>query len=602
MKTLKKLLFLLSPNERKSAFLLLVMIIIMTLLDIIGVASILPFMTVLTNPELINNNIVLNRLFEISKIFGVESNQEFLFCLGLSAFVLLTFSLTFKALTTYIQAQFVLMREYSIGKKLIEGYLHQPYKWFLDRNSAEIGKTILNEVAQVIGGGIRPFIELLAKSLITIALLILLIIADPKIALTVGFSLGGLYMLIFYFVKNYLKQIGKIRLKNNQLRYIFVIEAFGAAKEIKMGGLEETYVSNFSTSAKAFAQTQASSQVISVLPRYMLEAIAFGGVIIIILYNMGEYNSFNNILPLLSLYIFAGYRLMPALQQIYNSFTSLAFVEPSLNNLIEDIKNLESFNKNQSKGKISLKKMITLKNIYFNYPDASRTALKDLSLSIPARSKVGIVGVSGSGKTTTVDIILGLLQAQKGTLEVDSTIITSKNSRSWQRSIGYVPQNIYLSDHSIAANIAFGVDVKNCSKEAIEKASKIALLHDFVINELPQQYETIVGERGVRLSGGQRQRIGIARALYHDPQVLVLDEATSALDNQTEKEVMAAINNLKKDITVIIIAHRLDTVKNCDIIFKIEKGKLVSKGTFKELIKNNKDFNNKNDSYFNNEI
>ena len=229
-------------------------------------------------------------------------------------------------------------------------------------------------------------------------------------------------------------------------------------------------------------------------------------------------------------------------------------------------------------------KSIILKNVHYSYPNTSRTALKNINLTIPVRSKVGFVGATGSGKTTIVDIILGLLEPQSGTLEVDENIITKHNSRSWRRSIGYVPQEIFLADSTVAANIAFGVEARDINQKAVEKASKIANLHNFVTNELTKGYDTIIGENGVRLSGGQRQRIGIARALYHDPQVLILDEATSALDNQTEQVVMEAVNKLRKDITIILIAHRLTTLKNCDNIFKIQKGQLVNQGKFEELI------------------
>jgi len=278
---------------------------------------------------------------------------------------------------------------------------------------------------------------------------------------------------------------------------------------------------------------------------------------------------------------------MPALQHIYAAFTSLTFISPSLNKLTDDIKNFKPFSKNQTKKALSLNKEITLKNIYYDYPEASRTALKNITLSIPAKKTVGLIGTTGSGKTTTIDIILGLLEAQKGTLEIDGQIITKENSRSWQQLIGYVPQHIYLPDDSITANIAFGVDPKDINQEAVEKASKIANLHEFIINELPEQYQTLIGERGVKLSGGQRQRIGIARALYHKPRVLILDEATSALDNKTEQAVMDAVDNFNKDTTIILIAHRLNTLKNCDIIFKLEKGQLHSQGNFNEILSSN---------------
>ena len=587
MQTFKKLLFLLSSSERKSAFKLLIMIIFMALLDMIGVASILPFMAVLTNPSFIETNFILNNMFQISNTFGVENNEQFLFALGVLVFLILVTSLCFKALITYMQLRFIQMREYSIGKRLVENYLNQTYSWFLNRHSADLGKTILSEVNQVVGGGIRPMIELIAQSIIIISLITLLIIVDPKLTMIVGFSLSGSYILTFYFTRKYLNRIGKERLKNNEIRFMSVSEAFGASKEVKIGGLEETYIKIFSDSAKIFAQTQTSSQVISQLPRFILEAIAFGGILLILLYSMSQSGSFNESLPIISLYAYAGYRLLPALQQIYSCFTQLTFLGPALDKLYEDIKNLKQFNRNQDQGVLSLNYKINLKDIHYSYPNTSRTSLKDINISIPAKSTVGLVGPTGCGKTTTVDIILGLLEAQKGTLEVDGKVITKQNSRSWQRSIGYVPQHIYLSDNTVSANIAFGIDPKNINQKAVEKASKIANLHNFVIDELPSQYQTTIGERGVRLSGGQRQRIGIARALYHNPKVLILDEATSALDNQTEKAVMDAVNNLGKNITIILIAHRLNTVKNCDIIFKLDKGLLIDQGTFDEIVNSN---------------
>ena len=588
MQTFKKLLFLLSPNERRKALMLLFMILIMALLDVIGVASILPFMAVITNPNIIETNSILNKMFQASATFGVDDNQQFLFALGVLVFVLLIISLIFKAFTTYFQTRFVQMREYSIGKRLVEGYLQQPYSWFLNQNSADLGKTILSEVAQVISGGIKPLIDLIAKSMITIALIVLLIIANPKLALIISVSLSLVYGFIFFFIRSYLNKIGEKRLKNNQLRFKTVSEAFGAAKEIKVGGLEQTFINSFSNSAQILAQTQAISSILSQLPRFFLEAIAFGGTMLIILYMMKLTGSFNNILPIISLYVFAGYRLMPALQQIYSSFTRLTFVGPSLNKLYHDMNKLKPVEQNQNEGVLKLNKSIVLKNICYDYPNASRTALKDINLIIPVKSTVGLVGTTGSGKTTTVDIILGLLEAQKGTLEIDGKIITKKNLRSWQCSIGYVPQHIYLADDTVEANIAFGLNNEDISQEGVEKAAKIANLHEFIIEELPKKYQTIIGERGVRLSGGQRQRIGIARALYHNPQVLILDEATSALDNKTEKAVMDAVNNLSKNITTILIAHRLKTVENCDIIFKLEKGRLIDQGKFNGIINTNK--------------
>jgi len=590
MQILKKILFLLSPQERKKGVLLLLMILMMALIDVIGVASILPFMSVLVNPSLIETNFILINLFEFFKSFGIESNQQFLFVLGILVFLILVSSLIFKAITIYFQVKFKEMLQYNMAKRLVEKYLHQPYEWFLNNHTAELGKTILSEISHVCSQGIRPLIELIARSIVSIFLIILLFLTDPKLTIIIGLLIGGIYYLIFFFSKKYLNMIGEENLQKNHLLYKTVIDAFGASKEVKVGGLEKNFIKNFSEPSKIFAVNKSFVGLVSQLPRFILEATAFGGIILIILYKMSQSGTFINSIPIISLYVFAGYRLMPAAQLIYSSSTQIAFASPSIEKVYTDMKNLSPINFHQDKGVLPFNKEISLKNISYSYPNTVRTALKNINLNIPIKKTIGLVGATGSGKTTIVDIILGLLEAQKGTLEIDGIIINKHNSQSWQRSIGYVPQHIYLSDDTVASNIAFGQDPKDINDEEIQKVSKIANLHDFIMHELPNQYQTVVGERGVRLSGGQRQRIGIARALYFNPQVLILDEATSALDNLTEKYVMDAVNNLNKDKTIIMIAHRLSTVKKCDKIFLFEKGVLKNEGTFDELININENF------------
>lgn len=588
MKTLTKILDLLTPPERKRAGLLLGMILIMALMDMIVVASIMPFMAVLANPQLLETNAFLNKGFHASGALSVTTSEQFLFVLGILIFVFLVVSQAFKALTVYTQTRFTLMREYSIGKRLVEGYLYQPYSWFLNRHSADIGKTILSEVKEVIDKVIVHTMTLIAQSAVAIALLTLLALIDPVLALSVGAVLILAYVGIYKLLSGFLSRIGSERIQANKNRFTAVSEAFGAAKEVKVGGLEQAYINRFAIPAQTYAKHQASAQVASQLPRFALEIIAFGGLILLVLVLMARSGSFANALPIIALYAFAAYRLMPALQQIYGAFTQLRFAGSALDALHLDLMSLPpSERTGHQPTAMGLQHAITLNNIQFSYPNTDQPALKNISLRIPAHSTVGLVGATGSGKTTTVDLILGLLDAQLGTLEIDGQVINQGNRRQWQRAIGYVPQQIYLADDTVAANIAFGVATKDINTQAVERAAKIANLHEFVMGDLPQKYETKVGERGVRLSGGQRQRIGIARALYHNPKVLILDEATSALDNLTEQAVMEAVRNLGNQITIIMIAHRLSTVKECDTIFFLEKGVLKGVGDFEKLIHTN---------------
>ena len=594
MKTLRKILDLLSPSEKKNAFFLFFLILLMAILDTLGIASVLPFVAVLSNPKIVETNIILNNFFQISENLGVTNINQFLFFLGTLSFLFLILSLIVKVITTYLQTRFCYMREYTISKRLIEGYLHQPYIWFLKKNSSELGKNILAEVHRVIDESVIPMMNFIAQSAVLLAITTLLFIVEPTVTLIAGLILGISFAIIFYFTKNILKKLGSEHLKENTKRFKIVSEAFGAVKEIKVRGLENFFSHEFKVPAKIYANNASFSSIISLLPRYFVEGVSFGGMIILVLIFLFNGREITNIIPILSLFALAGYRILPSLQQIFFAISHMRFASPHLDVLHKDFTNL-SINNNEISNLaniISLNKLINLENICFNYPDSTQLVLKNINLTIPVSSKIGIVGATGSGKTTLVDLIIGLIEPSQGKLSVDENIIGKSNKRLWQKKIGYVPQNIYLSDRSVASNIAFGVDENDINYEALEQAAKNADLHNFIIEELPEQYDTIVGERGVRLSGGQCQRIGIARALYHKPQVLVLDEATSALDNDTEKKIIHCINNLQYDVTIIIIAHRLTTVKKCDTIFVLDGGEIKANGSFEKLKKTNKLFQN----------
>ena len=587
IKIFNRLLYLLPTNEKSRAISLLILTFFMAFIDMLGIVSIVPFVTVLTNPTIIEKNFILKKLFLSSTIFGVETQNQFLILLGIMVMSILLISLSFKAFTMYLQSRLAAKCQYKISKQFVEAYLNQPYAWVLSRHSADIGKTVLSEVGTIVSKGLVPMMSLITQSTIFCLIIIMLIFINPMIALIIGSTFSLAYLIIYKIVKNLLTQLGQERLKANELRFTTVIDAFGAFKEVKIGGLENTFVKKFSKYAKTFANHESLVQIIGILPRFFMEAVAFGLMLLIVLYFLKQNNNAAEIIPLIALYAFAGYRLMPAIQLLYINATHLRAVGPSLESLYEDLRSLKSLNTFETKDTIQLNRVIKLNNIYYQYPNTSKETLNNINLSIPVNSVVGFIGVTGSGKTTVVDIILGLLQAQRGSLEVDGKIINNSNLRSWQKSIGYVPQQIYLINDTVATNIAFGVSPEDIKQEQIERVCKVANLHEFVENELPMKYQTNLGERGVRLSGGQRQRIGIARALYNNPKVLILDEATSSLDNLTEKSVMKEIQKLGKDMTIILIAHRLDTIKNCDIVYIFENGKIKDQGKFQELVKKN---------------
>ena len=589
--TIKQLLDLLSLKERHRAYLLLSMVLAMALLNMTGIASVIPFLSVLANPEVVEANPYLAQVYHQ---LGFSDKRAFLYFLGVVVFAILIFSISFKAITHYSILRFTHMRNYSISRRLIVSYLHQPYEWFLNRHSANLAKTALSEVEQVIKSAMIPAINVIAYGATAVLLGILLLIVNPWLSLIMATVLGGVYGLIYVLLRGYLLRVGSDRLHANEARYRTVQELFGGIKEVKIGGFETEFIKRFDGPADRYAKTLAMSGIAGSVPGYVLEGLAFGGMFLVVLFLMADSGGLEQALPIIGLYALASYRLLPALQAVYLNLANVRFAKPALDALHADIEALEraptgseEFSHARS---LILQNSLKLEHVNYCYPGAEHPSLADFSLEVRVNTTVGIVGSSGAGKTTAVDIILGLLRPGTGHLRVDGAKIDNRNVRAWQRSIGYVPQQIYLSDESLAANIAFGIPEEQIDLAAVEKAARIANLHDFVVTGLPNGYKTTVGERGVRLSGGQRQRIGIARALYHNPALLIFDEATSALDNLTEKAVMDAVSNLAHQKTIIIIAHRLSTVRACDEIFLLEQGRLEAKGSYDQLLSDNHHF------------
>jgi len=584
----KKIISLFSREERSKGYKLLVLVSIMALIEVFTIASIFPFISLLTNKELIYSQPIL---FKIYNFTGLNNEKAFIIFIGIASLLLFSTSLILKSLTIYSQILYVEVCESGLSKRIFNLYINQPYSWFLNRNSSELGKNIIAEVNTIVNYGLLPLVSIISQTIVAISIISLLILTNAKLAFSIIFILLFLYLNIFKTVSTFLKRIGGERSLINAKRFKLINEAFNAYKVVKVLGLERSYISRFKPIAKKFAVKNSKLQIITILPRYFVEIMAFGSIQIILLVMVARNFDLQNALPFITLYLFAGYRLVPSLQEIYSSFGKLRFVKRPLNNLYEDSRNLIKFrdSENINDSKIDLKESLVLERINFSYEEKTEKIINNLSLKICANTKVGLVGETGSGKSTTIDIILGLLEPQSGIIRIDNEIINSHNSRLWQKNVGYVPQDIFISDDDIASNIAFGLNHKNIDLEKVMKAAKVANLHYF-IESLPDKYLTKIGERGVRLSGGQRQRIGIARAIYNEPTVLILDEATSSLDNLTEKKVMEAVDNLTNKMTIIIVAHRLTTVKNCDEIYFFKNGTIADSGNYESLIKTYKTF------------
>lgn len=591
----KKILNLLTRQERRVLYLLLGAVLLMAIIEIAGIASIMPFLAVVSNPEVIHQNQYLQWGYQT---FGFTSDNSYLFALGGVVLILLVLSNTFSAITTWLLLRYTWARNHSLSKRLFERYLGEPYEFFLSRNSSEMAKNILSEVLQVVTGLLIPGIRVIAKGLVALAIIILLLAIDFILAITVTAVLGGVYAFIYAFVRRKLKNLGQGRVADDARRYQVANEAFGGIKDVKLLGSEASFVEAFRAPSLGYANARASQLVISQIPRYALEIVAFGGILVILLYLIGRGDALQQAIPIVGLYAFAGYRLMPALQHVFAGFTSIRFNLDALDVLFNDIHHELStappppFIKRDetSTEVLRFQETVVLNDVHFSYPDAEEPTITALSLEIKKNTTVAFVGPTGCGKTTTVDLILALLNPSAGRLLVDQNPITEENRRRWQRNLGYVAQDIFLCDDSVARNIAFGVPADRIDRDAVIRAAQTANIHDFIITELTDGYDTLVGERGVRLSGGQRQRIGIARALYRDPDILVFDEATSALDGITERAIMESITRLSGNKTIIMIAHRLSTVRDCDQIFLLEKGRLVATGTYDKLLENNARF------------
>ena len=591
--TVRKVLHLLTRRERQQALLLIPLVIVMALAEVAGIASIAPFLTLVADPDAAQTMPVLGWAYGA---FGFESDRSFLVAVGIGVIVALIGASAVRATGTWILFRFGSIRSHTVGRRLLIRYLQQPYPFFLERNGAELANNVLQEVGQVINGVVLPGLQLAARAVAALAIVILLVTIDPILALLVTLVLGGAYVAIYLISRGYLRRIGRERVQANQARYRAASEAFGGIKDLLLLGRQAEMVQRFSRPSLAFARTQANSRILGTVPRQALEAVAFGSIVAFVLVLLSSGRPVIDVVPMVGLYAFAGYRLMPALQQIFAAATQIRYSQAALDEVHAMVRRVDAtmadpdaFPDREAQPPLPFRDRLRFENVTFAYA-GSETVLRDVTLDIPVRSHVAFVGPTGAGKTTLIDVLLGLLRPTAGRITVDGTTLDDANRPRWQARVGYVPQAIYLTDDTVTRNIALGLPDERIDGPAVRRAARLAQLDTFVEGELPHGYETVVGERGVRLSGGQRQRIGIARALYHDPDVLVFDEATSALDGTTEDAVYGAIDDLAGDKTIVTIAHRLATVREADRVFLLEHGRLVACGTYDELLRDSPTF------------
>ena len=589
-KLIQELFSLLTPLQRRRFFILQVLVVIMAVIEIIGIASILPFMALVGDMSLITQQIYLAEIYQMS---GVNSESEFIFLLGAVVLIMLFISASVSMYTVWKLSMFANVVGVEISSTLYTYYLRQNWLFHTTASSAQLTKKIATETQRVTQGILVPLMQMNAKAVLVLLLSVSLFAYDPKVALIGLLTFSLAYTILYKIVRTLLHRNGTTISEMNEQRFRLKNDGFGGIKDILLLGRANDLIKRFNQSGDRLAFSQGTNIALAHAPRYFMELVAFGSMISLVLYLVVNHNgNLGIILPILSVYALAGFKLLPALQQIYAGAATIkgsvsAF--ESIQHDLSDFFNQETKAPVQEKKYLPFKRDILLENITFTYPGKTVSAINKLDMSIPVNSLIGLVGPSGAGKSTLIDIILGLITPQFGKIMVDETLVTPDNCRSWQNTIGFVAQDIFLSDGTIAENIAFGIHKSEINIDKVRETLKLAQLTE-LIDSLDKGIETPVGERGIQLSGGQRQRIGIARALYYDAELLVFDEATSSLDGITENMIMESITNLTGQKTIVIIAHRLKTVQKCDQIFFMDQGKVIDYGSYEKLIETNELF------------
>jgi len=591
--SLKELFSLLSKAQRRRLYWLQLLVVCMSILEAASVLAFGPFMALIGNLDQLQEQGFMAEIFEAS---GVQDTNDFLILFGIGVLFLLTFSALISMFTLWHLSIYGAKVGADLSNRLYQYYMDQPWLFHASSNSSELTNKIAQECQRITDSIINPLMQMNAKVILVTVMALSIVIYNPWIALigTAVFSMS--YFLIYKMMRLIFEKNGRDITLSQASRFKLMGEGFGGIKDTLLLGRQFLFTNRFTKASRIFARARGKNLALAQIPKYAIELIAFGAVIFLVIFLLVDSDgNLGTILAVLAVFSLAGLKLLPAFQQIYFSVSAIRGNLSAFENLRDDLyasSDLDLNNEGDSSKKrrsLETKSDILLSNIIFNYPGIDKPTISELNLKIPANKVIGLVGSSGSGKSTAIDLLLGLVEPSSGQLLIDGQPLSNKSLRSWQNNIGFVAQNIFLADASIRENIAFGLPPDNINDDYVKRAASMAHL-DEMLKTLPEGLNTSVGERGVQLSGGQRQRVGIARALYHDPEILVFDEATSALDGITESVIMEAIHDFSGSKTIIVVAHRLSTVKRCDCIYLMDEGSIIDSGTYEELIKRNKKF------------
>lgn len=563
----KKLNMLLDKGQKKKVWILFFITLIGGCFEVLGVSLMVPLVTAIVQPDIITTNRIVKSICEF---LSIESHTTFVIVCIIALIMVFIIKNLFLMFEYYIQARFVFNNKFLTQRRLLHSFINKPYEYFLNSSSGDILRIINTDVEQTYGL-LMTCLQFVTETMISIMLFITIFIIDPVMTCIIGILLA----IVIFFISKVVKPI--LREKGNEFRvhyaqtYKWLLQSIQGIKEVKIAHKERYFEENYENSGRKQISASKWESVFNSTPKTLIEMGCVCSTLAVIAIMIYCGRPVETLIPALGAFAMAAVKLMPSANRIVNMINSIAYQGPAIDNLLSNMNHIDDFEADriESKHSLNINGEIAIKNIKYAYPNSKGYVLNDADMSIPIGTSVGIVGKSGAGKTTTVDVLLGLLTPEEGQITVDGKDVMSDYA-DWLSHIGYIPQTIFMLDDTIAANVAFGSEP---DEEKVLHALKEAQLEEFV-NELPNGINTKIGERGVRLSGGQRQRIGIARALYNDPEILVFDEATSSLDNETEKAIMESVNSLHGKKTMIIIAHRLQTIENCDIVYRVKDGKI----------------------------